>query len=266
MANMELDMVDEGVSTLTEPEAVADETQDIAQEDTQQVADDAEPETVSMADFKALQSKYEKRFTTLATENEQLKAQTVTPSDAPLPEEVSRYNDLLSQYQYVNQLADSTEDEDEYAYAVYQQGALRTSLVEAEATLIARKVGIDPNDVVFQQALRQEPIASGQDIERIAWRTKAQSTNEYQVSDDLKQREKKMTKAEKAFDEQVKSEVAKQVAGIRQELGLNATPSTQPTGTPSSRSQLERELAKAKEAGDWNAVLDTKGILSQLTD
>lgn len=264
MADMELVEVDEGAPT-QEPETVAEV--DVAQSDTEQVAEEAAtPEAISIEDFDAWKSKQDLKYRELETENETLRAKTATKADGPTPEETNRYNDLASQFQQMQKWADETEDADERAQAMYQVGMLQNSLIDAETTLVARTVGIDPNMAEFQQALKKEQISSGKDIERIAWMVKAQAKPEHQETEVLKEREKKMTKAESTFDDKVKAEVAKQVAGIRQELGMNATPSTQPAGGGSPRAQLERAIQDAKDAGDTQEYLRGKAILNQLID
>ena len=266
MADMDLDKAVAGASSPSEPETPVTEPTDVT-ENAEQVTDDATlSESVSRKDFQALQSKLDRRIAELQRENETLQAKKELPPNKPSAEEVQQYNSILSQYQQAIQNAENAENDDDYARAMYQQGALRNSLIQAEATVVARTIGIDPKNTEFQQILAQEQISSGKDIERIAWMIKAKLSPEYGVTKALTEKEKEMQKAEKTFDTRVKEEVAKQVAGIRQELGLNAIPAVQPAGASGSRAQLERELSEAKEAGNWDNVLQVKSILSQLIE
>ena len=259
MADKELESAEAEVS-LESDDQIADE---IVESEADQVADDSpdEPEVISSEDFSKWQSKYDKRLQALEKENEELKAKVVQPSDGPSPEEQRRYNDLRSQY---DQLRQQAEKDDSDPSIFYQLGALQNSLIDAEATVIARTVGIDPSDPEFRDMIRTDEVQSGKDIERIAWKIKATSQPDHQKTTSLTEREKKLEQAEKDFEKRLQAEVRKATAQLRQELGLNATPSAQPSVAGGKLEQLQRQLKEAKAAGNWQMALRTKSEIEAL--
>ena len=262
-----LDSTEPSTTDLVPDELVSDD--EVTQDDREVVADEAEtetPETISVEDFNAWKSKQDKRYSELEKQYESLKNQLPVVPDGPTPEEQRRFNDLNNQYQQLTQQFEQAETAEEQAQISYQLGSLGTSLIDAQATIIARKVGIDPGNADYLNAIRQETIENNRDLERIAYMVKANSMDSTKVSESVKEREKKVAKAEKSVEQMIQEGIASGIAGLRQELGLNATVAVQPGGAVGSRTQLQKERADAIKRGDWNAALQAEGILSQLID
>jgi len=264
MATDELVLDSVGAST-KEPKPVADE--DVAKEESTQVAEEATtPESVPYSDFQALQSKLDKRLTELQRENETLKAKVVVVPEGPTPQETQRFNDLYNRHQYLSQQMQDAETAEAIQAISYQLGALETSLVDAQATLIARDVGIDPRNTAYREALLSEAIETPKDIERLAWKIKATTTEDYKMSETVKKREADLAKAEMTVDERIQAGIKSGLAALREELGLNATVSVKPAGSSGQRAKLEKELSDYMTSGNWEGALQAQSILAQLTD
>ena len=236
-------------------------TEDVATEQTEQVAEQSdeqseEPEFVSREDFRALQSKLDKRIAELQKENERLRAMK-QEQEGPSAEEELYYESILQEYERAQRVAAETKDENERLAAIYELGRLQPQLMMAEAVLIAREVGIDPNNEEYQAALMTEDIQSGNDILRIAWRTKAMTADSTRAESAVAEREERLQSATMNFEERVQQEVAKQIAALRQEMGLNATVGVLPGG---GVNDIDRQIQEAKQQGDMLKVLELKRL------
>ena len=254
-----------------EPEAQADvtdegETQVADEADVQPSADDSADETdvakeagpVSQDDFRRWQSKYDKNMDVLKKENEALKDAQSRPPSGPSPQELGRFNDLKRQFEYATSMAENGTNEEERSSGNYQAGLLRSQLMQAESTIAAREAGIEPNTPQYLEELANADIQTSGDIYKIAWQVRATSTPGHEQSNVLEAKAKEVEKNQMSLDEQVKAEVAKQMAALRQSQGLNATAGTKPGGVPGGKTAVIKAYQRAKAAGDIDAVLNMK--------
>jgi len=241
------------------PQAPDEVTQDVAHDEAGQIAEEEHPETIPYDDFRAYQSKMDKR---LAEKEKRLaELEKLTTPTEPTPDENRRYQQLLSQYEEMERIKNAPGiSNDEKMQALFNQGAIARDLMEAESVIVAREVGINPHDPKYREAIMTGEVRDRRDLERIAWQLRATGA----ITAAPQTPQKKGKKGEDDFRAAVEEEVKRQIAELRQQLGLNSVPGVGPTGKPDEKTQLQRQYEEAKKNKNWDEILFLKRRLASM--
>lgn len=243
---------EEPVSSKDEP--VADETHTQATDEGEQDA----PATVSIEDFKALQTKYEKRYAEDQKKLTQLQARATAPPKGPTPEEVQTFNAVKAEFDQMSNLAQTGATDEDVAYGNFHAGRLRSKVIEAQSVLIAREIGLDPDSPDYQRLLASNYVSDESELRSLAWQAKAVSNPAYTQSETLQDKADELQKAEETIPETIRRILREEGAINRQTSGANATVGVQPAGSPGSEAEVRKLYEKAKTAQNWDAVFELK--------